>query len=81
MTEEIAFQQICDIVRKNFPKAAEVRPLDNFREVIATDSLEQLTLVVELENQFQVTLAEDFAQDLVTVEDLARALCLETAKT
>ena len=61
------FQTLKDVYGANI---TVLRDESTFREDIATDSLEDVTIVFELEKRFGIEFEENELEDIVTVRDL-----------
>lgn len=49
-----------------------IKPTDRFVEDLNMDSLDNLILLLDVENEFDIEIPDDQAEKLITVEDLAR---------
>ena len=64
-------REIGRIAREELGMAREIRPGDDLLADLQLDSVSLLTLVVGLEDRFSVTLEEEDAAQVRTVQDLA----------
>ena len=53
---------------------SEVKLEASFREDLGADSLDVVELVMELEDEYGITIPDDQAENLVTVADVASAI-------
>ncbi|MBY0434416.1 MAG: acyl carrier protein [Cyclobacteriaceae bacterium] len=68
------------LIAKNTLVAEEdIRPTLRFNQDMSMDSLDMANLVVEFENEFNVTFTDDEAEKIVTVKD-ARELLMKKLK-
>ena len=63
-----------DILRKHVDPAKSIRPKDSIQNDLGLDSLGVMELVADIEDRFNVTIPNDVLTDIVTVEDVAKAL-------
>jgi acyl carrier protein len=74
MTPDTILDGIRDVARDHLDFGGELTRESELTEALALDSLRLLTLVVEVENHFQVCLEEGDEHDLVTVGQLVDLL-------
>ena len=63
-----------DILAKHVDPAKPIRPNDNIQVDLGLDSLGVMEVVADIEDRFNVTIPNDVLSDIVTVEDVAKAL-------
>lgn len=63
-----------DILKKHVDPAKAIRPNDNIQVDLGLDSLGVMEVVADIEDRFQVTIPNDVLSDIITVEDVAKAL-------
>lgn len=72
--------KVADCIKSIIRKDTVVRLDDNLEIDLGLDSLKRIELVVCLENAFGLKLPEDFASEIITVEDLINRLREEIRK-
>ena len=72
MTELEILEGVREVIRDELRLNMPVTPSTNLVRDLQLDSLKQLTLVVELENRFQVRLDAGDEEGLETLEDVVR---------
>ena len=72
MTELEILEGVREVIRNELWLNMPVTPSTNLVRDLQLDSLKQLTLVVELENRFQVRLDAGDEEGLETLEDVVR---------
>jgi acyl carrier protein len=65
-----------DIIQRHVEpaKAKAIRPADNIQVDLGLDSLGVMEVVAEIEDRFNITIPNDVLNNIVTVEDVAKAL-------
>lgn len=71
--------QVMELLQRRFSEAIGVSPSSinadaSLYEILASDSLETVEIVMELEEEFDVNLPDEVAQDIRTIGDLIRYL-------
>lgn len=74
MTDEQILEGVRAVAREHLDYQGEVTPELELVQAMALDSVRMLTLVVEVENHFDVCLEEGDEQNVVTVADLVALL-------
>ena len=74
MTELEILDGVREVIRDELRLSMPVTPSTNLIRDLQLDSLKQLTLVVELENRFQVRLDAGDEEGLETLEDVVRLI-------
>ena len=68
MSQEAIFEKVRSIVAEQLSvDAAEVKPESNFQNDLGADSLDTVELVMELEEEFDITIPDDAAEKIQTV--------------
>ncbi|EEF51709.1 acyl carrier protein 4, chloroplastic [Ricinus communis] len=64
--------KVCDIVRKQLALAPEIKlsPESKFSE-LGADSLDTVEIVMELEQEFEISVEEESSQNITTVQEAA----------
>lgn len=73
-TDEALLEGIAAVAREHLGYEGPLDPSTRVMEAMALDSLRMLTLVVEVENRFEVCLEEGDEQGVETVGDLMAVL-------
>jgi acyl carrier protein len=65
-----------DIIQKHVEpsKVKVIRPADNIQADLGLDSLGVMEVVAEIEDRFNITIPNDMLNNIVTVDDVAKAL-------
>ncbi len=74
MTELQILEGVREVIRDELRLVGPVTPSTNLFRDLELDSLKQLTLVVELENRFQVCFDTGDEEGLETLEDVVRLI-------
>lgn len=74
VTDETLLEGIRQVAAEHLQHQDPIAPQTRLVEAMALDSIRMLTLVVELENHFQVMLEEGDEQGIETVADLMGVL-------
>jgi len=70
MTDTEILKGLAQVAREHLGFEGELAPETKLVEVLELDSLRRLTLIVEVENHFQVCLEEGDEEELQTAGDL-----------
>ena len=63
-----------DILQGHIELDRPIRPNDHIQNDLGLDSLGVMEVVADIEDRFSVTIPTDMLSNMVTVEDVARAL-------
>ena len=74
MTREEILQGIGEVARVHLGQAGPLRPGLRLVEDLALDSIQRLTLAVEVENRFRIRLDPEDEEGIETVGDLAEVV-------
>lgn len=74
LTDDELLEGVRAVAREHLAYEGDLGPDTRLLEALTLDSLRMLTLVVEIENRFEVCLEEGDEQGLETVEDLIAVL-------
>ncbi len=79
MNSDFSFEDIIDIVKKSITKVSHLKYdaislEDKLSENLELDSLSLIELVVDLETYFELRIAEEDLDDIITVEDACRLI-------
>ncbi len=74
MTELQILEGVREVIRDELRLVGPITPSTNLFRDLELDSLKQLTLVVELENRFQVCFDTGDEEGLETLEDVVRLI-------
>ena len=70
MSQEAIFEKVRSIVVEQLSvDAGEVKPESNFQNDLGADSLDTVELVMDLEEEFNITIPEEDQEKLRTVQD------------
>jgi len=67
--EDIASKVISIIVYKLGAEESEVTPAASFKNDLGADSLDTVELIMEFEKEFNITIPDDVAEKISTVQD------------
>ena len=70
VTDAEILDAIESVAREHLDLSSGLRPEQRLFEDLELDSIKALTLVVEVENRFQIALEPEVETEIVTVEDL-----------
>lgn len=79
--EQIAAQVAAAVAEEADKKPDEIRPEDRFVEDLAFDSLSLVELVMELEDNFKLSIPDDDVQNLKSVGQVIDYIETELAKS
>ncbi|MCB9495753.1 MAG: acyl carrier protein [Fibrobacteria bacterium] len=65
---------LLDVVKKVLPKVQGVTLESRIREDLGADSLDMMTMVMELEERFELSLTEEEAATIVSLADVKRKI-------
>ena len=68
------------IVNELSVEADKVTPEANLKEDLGADSIDAVEVIMSLEDEFNVTISDDAAQNIKTVQDLVNYIEAEQAK-
>jgi len=74
MTPEQILEALQAVAKEHLDFEGELEMKSSIVNVLELDSLRMLTLVVEVENHFQICLEEGDEQELVTASDLVEVI-------
>jgi acyl carrier protein len=74
MTNREILAAIESVAREHLGYEGRLRPEQRLFEDLELDSIKALTLVVEVENHFQIALEPEVETEIVTVADLVRVV-------
>lgn len=73
MSEQTTFDQIKELVTDRFGVEEErVTPEMTFQGDLGADSLDVVELVMELEDNFGIQIADDDIENIVTIDDIVK---------
>ena len=73
MSQEAILEKVRSIVAEQLSvEAGEVKPDSNFQNDLGADSLDTVELVMELEEQFNVTIPDEVSENILTVGDAVK---------
>jgi acyl carrier protein len=74
MTESKILEGVEQVLREHLQISSPIRPETDLFQDLELDSLKQLTLVVELENQFRICFDEGDEEGLRTIGDVVELI-------
>lgn len=80
MTREEILESVREVIRNHLLIHSPLAPETNLIRDLQLDSLQQLTLVVELENRFRICFDRGQEEGLETVEDVVRLISARLAE-
>lgn len=77
----MVFDKVKEIIVNELNVDAEkVTPQANLKEDLGADSIDAVEVIMSLEDEFNVTISDDAAQNIKTVQDLVNYIEAEQAK-
>jgi acyl carrier protein len=68
-------QRLCHHLRKFCPPEVEITPQTNLIDQLAIDSVKLLNLIMEIEDEFDISVPLNALADVQTVHELANLVC------
>jgi acyl carrier protein len=79
MSRQQIFDQVCRIIAERLRVATAVEPGTDLARDLQLDSVQQLTLVVELENHFQICFDPGEEEGIATVDSVVQLIASRLA--
>lgn len=77
----MVFDKVKEIIVNELNVDAEkVTPQANLKEDLGADSIDAVEVIMSLEDEFNITISDDAAQNIKTVQDLVNYIEAEQAK-
>jgi acyl carrier protein len=64
----------CELLRAHVEEVHEIRPSDRIQQDLGLDSLAVMEFAADVEARFGISIPADMYEQIVTVEDIARAV-------
>lgn len=71
---DVILERLCAHLERIAAPGTDIKPDDNLIDQLALDSMKVMNLVMEIEDEFDISVPINALADVYTVEDLARLI-------